>query len=89
MNWAHGSLWRKASYAEEPLNGRADRGDIEGIGGGLESAEWCRKHGISEQTFYSWKATYGGLEVSDARWLRLQGGAIKKSGEPTGEGEKP
>ena len=27
----------------------------------------CRKHGISEGTFYKWKAKYGGLEVTDAR----------------------
>jgi putative transposase len=30
----------------------------------------CRKHGISEHTFYRWKAKYGGLEVSDARRLK-------------------
>jgi putative transposase len=30
----------------------------------------CRKHGISEHTFYRWKAKYGGLEVSDARRLQ-------------------
>ena len=30
----------------------------------------CRKHGISDATFYKWKARYGGMEVSDARRLR-------------------
>jgi putative transposase len=30
----------------------------------------CRKHGISDATFYKWKAKFGGLEVSDARRLR-------------------
>ena len=30
----------------------------------------CRKHGISEQTFYRWKTKYGGMEVNDARRLR-------------------
>lgn len=30
----------------------------------------CRRHGISEQSFYRWKAKYGGMEISDARRLR-------------------
>lgn len=30
----------------------------------------CRKHGISEQTFYRWKSKYGGLEVSEAKRLK-------------------
>jgi putative transposase len=30
----------------------------------------CRKHGVSEQTFYRWKTKYGGMEVNDARRLR-------------------
>ena len=30
----------------------------------------CRKHGISPNTFYKWKAKYGGLDVSDARKLK-------------------
>lgn len=29
--------------------------------------EVCRRHGISPQTFYRWKAKYGGLAVSDAQ----------------------
>jgi putative transposase len=37
---------------------------------GMKTAELCRKHGISEATFYAWKAKYGGLEVSEARRLR-------------------
>jgi putative transposase len=30
----------------------------------------CRKHGISDATFYKWKAKYGGMAVSDARRLK-------------------
>ena len=30
----------------------------------------ARKHGISEATFYNWKARYGGLEVSEAKRLK-------------------
>jgi putative transposase len=37
---------------------------------GAKTADVCRKHGVSEATFYNWKAKYGGLEVSDAKRLR-------------------
>ena len=30
----------------------------------------CRKHGISDATFYTWRSKYGGMEVSDARKLK-------------------
>ena len=37
---------------------------------GARAAEVCRKLGIVENTFYRWKAKYGGMEVSEARRLR-------------------
>lgn len=37
---------------------------------GFPVKELIRKHGISEQTYYRWKAKYGGLTVSDARRLK-------------------
>ena len=37
---------------------------------GMKTADLCRKHGISEASFYNWKAKYGGLEVSEAKRLR-------------------
>jgi len=37
---------------------------------GLKTVDVCRKHGISDATFYKWKAKYGGLEVSEAKRLR-------------------
>ena len=37
---------------------------------GVIVADLCRKHGMSAATFYSWKAKFGGLEVSDAKRLK-------------------
>lgn len=37
---------------------------------GAKTADVCRKHGISDATFYKWKAKYGGLEVSEAKRLK-------------------
>jgi putative transposase len=36
----------------------------------VKTAELCRKHGISDATFYNWKAKYGAMTVSEAAWLR-------------------
>jgi putative transposase len=33
---------------------------------GMKVTEFCRKHGISDVTFYVWRSKYGGLEVSEA-----------------------
>ncbi len=38
---------------------------------GAKVADLCRKHGISEATFYNWKAKYGGMEVSEAKRLKV------------------
>ena len=37
---------------------------------GVPVKELCRKIGISDQTFYNWKAKYGGLSVSELKRLR-------------------
>ena len=38
---------------------------------GMKTADLCRKHGVSPATFYQWKAKYGGLDVSEARRLKM------------------
>lgn len=37
---------------------------------GASVSDLCRKHGISDATFYTWRSKYGGMEVSDAKRLR-------------------
>jgi putative transposase len=37
---------------------------------GASVADLCRKHGMSNPTFYAWKAKFGGMEVSDAKKLK-------------------
>lgn len=37
---------------------------------GIPVTDLCRKHGISDATFYTWRTKYGGMEVSDARKLK-------------------
>lgn len=37
---------------------------------GAKCADLCRKHGMSEGTFYAWKAKYSGLTVSEAKRLK-------------------
>ncbi len=36
----------------------------------MSAAELCRRHGISDATFYTWRSKYGGMEVSDAKRLK-------------------
>jgi putative transposase len=56
---------RKTRYAEEQIIAILKEAEA-----GLAAKELCRKHGISEQTFYRWKSKYGGMEVSEAKRLR-------------------
>ena len=37
---------------------------------GTKTADLCRKYGIAQNTFYNWKAKYGGMDLSDARRLK-------------------
>ena len=48
---------------------------------GMATAEVCRKYGVSQGTFYKWKAKFGGMDVSDARKLKSlesENGRLKK-----------
>jgi len=37
---------------------------------GAKTADVCRRHGISEATFYAWTAKFGGMAVSEAKRLK-------------------
>ncbi len=37
---------------------------------GMKAVDLCRKHGISDATFYKWRSKYGGMEVSETKRLR-------------------
>jgi len=37
---------------------------------GVSASELCRKHGMSDATFYNWRKKYGGMSVPDARRLK-------------------
>jgi putative transposase len=38
---------------------------------GMKIIDLCRTHGISDATFYNWRSKYGGMEVSDAKRLKV------------------
>ena len=55
----------KNRFTEEQIIGVLKEVEI-----GMKVAEVCRKHGISEATYYNWKAKFGGMTVSDAKRLK-------------------
>ena len=55
---------------EQPFTEEQIIGILREHAAGCELKELCRKHGISDATFYKWRSKYGGMEVSDARKLK-------------------
>lgn len=56
---------RKTRFSEEQIIGILKEAEH-----GAKVKDLCRRHGISEQSFYRWRSKYGGLEVSEARRLK-------------------
>ena len=55
----------KRRFSEEQIIGILKEHDA-----GVSAKDLCRKHGMSDASFYKWKAKFGGMDVSDARRLR-------------------
>ena len=56
---------RKSRFSDEQIVGI-----LKEHAAGEATGTLCRRHGISQQTFYRWKAKYGGMDVSDAKRLK-------------------
>ncbi len=56
---------KRSRYSEEQIIGILKEHEA-----GVVVADLCRKHGMSAATFYSWKAKFGGMDVSDAKKLK-------------------
>ncbi len=56
---------KRKRYSEEQIIGILKEAEA-----GVPVAELCRKHGMSDASFYTWRSKYGGMEVSEAKRLR-------------------
>jgi putative transposase len=56
---------KRKRFSEEQIIGILKEAEA-----GAKTKDLCRKHGISDATFYNWKAKYAGMTVSEARRLR-------------------
>ena len=56
---------KKIKYTEEHIVGI-----LKEVEAGITVSEICRKHGISDATYYNWKTKYGGMTTSDIKKLR-------------------
>lgn len=55
----------KKRFTEEQIIGILKEAEA-----GMKVAEVCRKHGISDATYYNWKSKFGGMSVSEAQRLK-------------------
>ena len=56
---------KKKRFSEEQIIGVLKEAEA-----GMKVVDLCRKHGISDVTFYKWRSKFGGLEISEARRLK-------------------
>jgi putative transposase len=60
---------KKSKHPPEQIISILREAEVELAGGSTIEAV-CRKHAISEQTFYRWRNQYGGMKVNDMKRLR-------------------
>lgn len=56
---------KRKRYTEEQIIGILREAEA-----GVAVADLCRKHGMSDASFYKWRSKYGGMDVSDTKKLR-------------------
>lgn len=59
---------KKSRFSETQIIGILKEADA-----GVPIKELCRKHGISDATYYNWKSKYGGMSASDLKRLKETG----------------
>lgn len=64
---------KRKRFTEEQIIGILKEHEL-----GTKTADLCRKHGISEATFYNWKSKFGGIDVSEAKRLKALEGENAK-----------
>ena len=57
---------KRKQFSEEQIIGILKEAEA-----GAVVTDLCRRHGVSTATFYAWKAKFGGLDVSQARKLKV------------------
>ena len=58
-------MMKRSRFSEEQIIGILKEHQA-----GLGAKELCRKHGVSDATFYKWRSKYGGMEVPDVKKLK-------------------
>ena len=56
---------KRSRFSEEQIIGILRQAEA-----GVRVVDLCRQNGISDATFYKWRAKFGGMDVSDAKRLR-------------------
>ena len=64
---------KRKRFTEEQIIGVLKEHEL-----GAKTADLCRKHGISEATFYNWKSKFGGMDLSEAKRLKALEGENAK-----------